>query len=266
MSTRREITKKYAADYAKSSKTAKGLILDELVAVTGWSRDNARRAPSTARQRKGPQRRWCVSRGTYGCDTLKVLISPQEVPHVPGRPSSRRRTAHARPQGFRAKPVSRRGRSHNRRTRVGLGRYQHAGEDHISRVGVPQVHGVGRRCCDLRIGGNVSLEAAQDLTEKHGTGERVNVSTSSSRGSTRFLTWRRRGDRKSPRPQVVEPVVITTQASVAPETLDSAQDEIHSLHRSQQILIHRCLPRFPAVEIPLPRGFPLGRCGCLRPG
>ena len=53
MATRREITKKYAADYAKSSKNAKGLVLDELVAVTGWSRANARRALSTA-WRKGP--------------------------------------------------------------------------------------------------------------------------------------------------------------------------------------------------------------------
>lgn len=35
MATRREITKKYAADYAKSSKNGKGLVLDELVAVTG---------------------------------------------------------------------------------------------------------------------------------------------------------------------------------------------------------------------------------------
>jgi hypothetical protein len=35
LGTRRDITKKYATDYAKSSKTAKGLILDELVAVTG---------------------------------------------------------------------------------------------------------------------------------------------------------------------------------------------------------------------------------------
>lgn len=54
MATRREITKKYAADYAKSSKNAKGLVLDDLVAVTGWSRANARRALSAARKRKGP--------------------------------------------------------------------------------------------------------------------------------------------------------------------------------------------------------------------
>src|SRR5680860_840279 len=77
MATRREITKKYAADYAKSSKTAKGLILDELVAVTGWSRANARRALSTARKRKGPAKPVTRKpRGrTYGYDTLKVLIS-----------------------------------------------------------------------------------------------------------------------------------------------------------------------------------------------
>jgi hypothetical protein len=77
LGTRRDITKKYATDYAKSSKTAKGLILDELVAVTGWSRANARRALSTARKRKGPAR--AVARKprgrSYGYDVLKVLIS-----------------------------------------------------------------------------------------------------------------------------------------------------------------------------------------------
>ncbi len=47
MGTRREITKQYARDYGKESKNGKGVILDELVAVTGWSRANARRALST---------------------------------------------------------------------------------------------------------------------------------------------------------------------------------------------------------------------------
>lgn len=85
MATRREITKKYAADYAKSSKTAKGLILDELVAVTGWSRANARRALSTARKRKGPARSVVRKpRGrTYGYDTLKVLISVWRLAGMP---------------------------------------------------------------------------------------------------------------------------------------------------------------------------------------
>lgn len=85
MATRREITKKYAADYAKSSKHAKGLVLDELVAVTGWSRANARRALSTARKRKGPAK--AVARKprgrTYGYDTLKVLISVWRIAGMP---------------------------------------------------------------------------------------------------------------------------------------------------------------------------------------
>jgi hypothetical protein len=85
MATRREITKKYAADYAKSSKNAKGLVLDELVAVTGWSRANARRALSTARKRKGPAKAVVRKpRGrTYGYDTLKVLIGVWRIAGMP---------------------------------------------------------------------------------------------------------------------------------------------------------------------------------------
>lgn len=85
MATRRDITKKYAADYAKASKNAKGLILDELVAVTGWSRANARRALSTARKRKGPAKSVVRKpRGrTYGYDTLKVLISVWRLAGMP---------------------------------------------------------------------------------------------------------------------------------------------------------------------------------------
>lgn len=43
MSVRVEITAKYARAYARASKADKGRLLDEVVAVTGWSRDNARR-------------------------------------------------------------------------------------------------------------------------------------------------------------------------------------------------------------------------------
>lgn len=85
MGTRREITKKYAADYARSSKAAKGVILDELVTVTGWSRANARRALSTARKRKGPAKA-AVRRPrgrTYGYDTLKVLIGVWRLAGMP---------------------------------------------------------------------------------------------------------------------------------------------------------------------------------------
>ena len=81
----REITKKYAADYAKSSKNAKGLVLDELVAVTGWSRANARRALSTARKHNGPAKSVVRKpRGrTYGYDTLKVLIGVWRIAGMP---------------------------------------------------------------------------------------------------------------------------------------------------------------------------------------
>ena len=55
MATRREITKKYASDYAKSSKNAKGSVLD-------------------VRKRRGR---------TYGYDTLKVLISVWRLAGMP---------------------------------------------------------------------------------------------------------------------------------------------------------------------------------------
>ncbi|WP_211878325.1 hypothetical protein [Pseudarthrobacter albicanus] len=63
-------------------------MLDELVAVTGWSRANARRAQSTARKRKGPAKAVVRKpRGrTYGYDTLKVLI---EVWRFAGMPSGK---------------------------------------------------------------------------------------------------------------------------------------------------------------------------------
>ncbi|MET3721784.1 hypothetical protein [Arthrobacter sp. UYEF21] len=85
MATRREITKKYATDYAKSSKNAKGLILDELVAVTGSSRADARRALSMARKRRGPAKSVVLKpRGrTYGYETVKVLISVWRLAGMP---------------------------------------------------------------------------------------------------------------------------------------------------------------------------------------
>lgn len=43
MKSRAEITIRYAKAYARASKQDKGRMLDEVVAVTGWSRDNARR-------------------------------------------------------------------------------------------------------------------------------------------------------------------------------------------------------------------------------
>jgi hypothetical protein len=76
MGARGEITKKYTREYACASKKAKGRLLDELVGVTGWSRDNARRAIRNASRRRGPAR---AVRGKprgrgYSYDALKVLI------------------------------------------------------------------------------------------------------------------------------------------------------------------------------------------------
>jgi hypothetical protein len=78
MSSRREIRKKFAREYAKADKTTKGRLLDELVHATGWTRDHARRAIRTANARTGAareqQRRPRPRKYSY--DTLVVL---QEV-------------------------------------------------------------------------------------------------------------------------------------------------------------------------------------------
>ena len=39
MATRAEITAKYAREYKQLSKKDRGRLLDEVVSVTGWSRD-----------------------------------------------------------------------------------------------------------------------------------------------------------------------------------------------------------------------------------
>lgn len=88
MSARREITNKHAAEYAGAPKKAKGVMLDQLVATTGWSRANARRALTVALKRKGPAK--AVKRKprsrTYGYDTLKLLI---QVWNLAGRPAGK---------------------------------------------------------------------------------------------------------------------------------------------------------------------------------
>ena len=53
MKSRAEITIRYAKTYARASKQDKGRMLDEVVAVTGWSRGNARRR-LVAAGRTGP--------------------------------------------------------------------------------------------------------------------------------------------------------------------------------------------------------------------
>ena len=88
MLTKREITKKYAREYAAASKKARGRMLDELVATTGWSRANARRQVTAAGKRRGPQRaaKRALRARTYGYDTLKLLI---RVWMLAGQPSGK---------------------------------------------------------------------------------------------------------------------------------------------------------------------------------
>lgn len=88
MSARREITKKYAREYAKVDKIGKGRLLDALVQTTGWSRDHARRAIRQAALRRGaagaqPRKR---RPRKYSYDALIVL---QEVWRLTGAPSGK---------------------------------------------------------------------------------------------------------------------------------------------------------------------------------
>ncbi len=79
MASRAEITTKYARAYAKANKMDKGRVLDQVVEVTGWSRDNARRRlVAAAKQPPGAGRQVAVvarkaRASRYSYDALKVL-------------------------------------------------------------------------------------------------------------------------------------------------------------------------------------------------
>lgn len=78
MSSRAEITAKFAKAYVKASKADKGRILDQVVEVTGWSRDNARRRLRSASYPPGAGRRVAKRprrqrKLKYSYDALKVL-------------------------------------------------------------------------------------------------------------------------------------------------------------------------------------------------
>ena len=51
MASRAEVTTRYARAYVQAGKASKGRILDEVVSVTGWSRENARRRLTAAAKR-----------------------------------------------------------------------------------------------------------------------------------------------------------------------------------------------------------------------
>lgn len=57
MQSRAEVTNQYAKAYQKASKKDRGRILDQVVDVTGWSRDNARRLSQAAKASPGVGRR-----------------------------------------------------------------------------------------------------------------------------------------------------------------------------------------------------------------
>ena len=79
MQSRAEVTSKYAKAYLKAPKKDKGRLLGQVVAVTGWSRDNARRRLVAAARRppglgcqvaKRPRKQRAPK---YSFDTVKVL-------------------------------------------------------------------------------------------------------------------------------------------------------------------------------------------------
>jgi hypothetical protein len=79
MKSRVEVTTRYARAYVMASKKDKGRVLDEVVTVTGWSRDNARRQlvaaaarpPGAGRQLTATPRRQRASK--FSDDALKAL-------------------------------------------------------------------------------------------------------------------------------------------------------------------------------------------------
>lgn len=78
MLSRAEITSRFARSYARASKKDRGRILDQVIEVTGWSRDNARRrlrqagvAPGSGRQVAVRPRRPRARKFSH--DALKVL-------------------------------------------------------------------------------------------------------------------------------------------------------------------------------------------------
>lgn len=79
MTSRAEVTTKYAKAYAKASKRDKGRVLDAVVDVTGWSRDNARRRLVAASNRPPGAGRTVAKQPRkprapkYSYDALKVL-------------------------------------------------------------------------------------------------------------------------------------------------------------------------------------------------
>ena len=79
MASRAEITTKYAKAYVKAGKGERGRILDQVVEVTGWSRDNARRRLTAAAKQPPGVGRQVAKRPRkprapkFSSDAVKVL-------------------------------------------------------------------------------------------------------------------------------------------------------------------------------------------------
>ena len=73
VSARAEITAKYARAFQSASKKDKGRLLDEVVAVTGWSRDNARRRLREAAKPRAVKPKQRARARKYSYDTLRTL-------------------------------------------------------------------------------------------------------------------------------------------------------------------------------------------------
>ncbi|WP_394217165.1 transposase family protein [Brachybacterium vulturis] len=79
MTSRAEVTTKFARDYARVSKKDKGRVLDQVVVVTGWSRDNARRRLTAAAKAPPGRGKSVAARPRkarspkYSYDALKAL-------------------------------------------------------------------------------------------------------------------------------------------------------------------------------------------------
>jgi hypothetical protein len=79
MQSRAEVTARFARAYVKASKKDKSRVLDEVVSVTGWSRDNARRRLADAAKRPSGDGRRVAQRprkprsSKFSFDAVKVL-------------------------------------------------------------------------------------------------------------------------------------------------------------------------------------------------
>lgn len=77
MAERQTVTKQMAKRYEKASKARKGTLLDELCALTGWTRRHARRALRDALRVPAPAARWPSASAVPG-RLPAVLESPHE--------------------------------------------------------------------------------------------------------------------------------------------------------------------------------------------